>query len=152
MNVTGSHQFGYREIRRVSMEALGKKRYGMWILGALLLLCTALKPEGAGLLPWFAVFMLAFPDLIAYVTWHPQRQINAHPVHYELDDAEIRIRTISSEVKLAWAGLTWIRPYKRMWLIRHGAAQTVIPRAAFSPEDLVTLDAFFAARGIQAAA
>ncbi|GGN40695.1 hypothetical protein FHR83_006978 [Actinoplanes campanulatus] len=74
--------------------------------------------------------------------WHQQRQTQAHPVRYEIDETGVRIQSAHSDSRIAWAGLTWVRTRRHAWLLKNGVVQSAIPRAAFSPEDQAAVDAF----------
>ncbi|MEU4155754.1 YcxB family protein [Actinoplanes sp. NPDC026670] len=146
MNIAGDHHFTYRTFRRIGIEAFPKRRLlqGIGAAGLVLVLVTGVDRDN--LIPLFgSAFCLVFPELVALALWYPQRKQAAQTTHYTLDDDGIRVRTATSDVHLTWAGVTGVKSQPQAWLLRHGATQLAVPRAAFRPEDRVTIDAFLAA-------
>ncbi|GAA1590830.1 YcxB family protein [Actinoplanes couchii] len=145
MNITGTFQHTYSTFRRLTMAALGKARFAMWVSGSGILLLLLTTDTGKDS-PWMYAMplVIVFPELIAFLTWRQQQQILAEPVHYVLNETELHTRAAQAESRLAWAGLTWVKVTKHGWLLKTGAMQAVLPRAAFSPEDQATIDAFLA--------
>ncbi len=147
MNISGDHQFTFVTFRRVSIEAVPLRRLlrGVGAAGLVLLLVFGFDRDT--LVPLLScVFCLAFPELIALVSWLPQRHQASQVTRYDLDETGVRVRTPSSDVHLTWVGMTRVRSHRHAWLLRHGVTQLPVPRAAFRPEDQVTIDAFLADR------
>ncbi|WP_157751850.1 YcxB family protein [Actinoplanes derwentensis] len=143
MNITGTFQHSYSSFRRLSMAALGKARFGMWISGGLILLLAVTTDafQDSPVL-YAAPLVIVFPELIAYLSWRQQRKILTEPVHYEINETELYTRAAHSESRLAWSGLTWVKSTKHGWLLKTGVMQVVLPRPAFSPEEQATIEAF----------
>lgn len=150
MNITGDFQHTYRSFRRLSMAALGRARFGMWVSGGLMLLLLLAFDSGErNPFLYAAPVVIALPELIAYLGWRQQRKILTVPVHYEINETELYTRAAHSESRLAWAGLTWVKSTKHGWLLKTGAIQAILPRAAFSPADQATIDAFLKAAPVK---
>jgi hypothetical protein len=147
VKITGDHQFTYRTFRLVCLDAVPRRRLlqGIGAVGLLMILAFGYESDRLFLLFGFAL-CLTFPELIALLSWYPQRHQAGGVSHYEIDDTGIRVRTATSDVSLTWSGMTWIKPQRHAWMIRHGMTQLPIPRAAFSPEDQAALDAFVTER------
>jgi hypothetical protein len=145
VNISGDHHFTYRTFRRVVLDAIPMRRLFLRV-GAVafsVLLVVSLV-QGEFKSTALSAFILAMPELFALLSWYPQRKQAAQTTHYVLDDEGIRVRTATSDVHLTWAGMAWIKSRPHAWMVRHGAAQLPVPRAAFRPEDRVTIDAFVA--------
>ncbi|WP_430781105.1 YcxB family protein [Actinoplanes sp. G11-F43] len=151
MVITGRFQHTYQSFRRLSLASLGKSRFGMWAGGALLTLVVVTTDLGRDQ-PWmygFAPFMIAVPELVAYLSWRQQKKLITVPVEYEITETALHVRAAQSESRLDWAGLTWVKRTKHGWLLKTGAMQAILPRDAFTPADQATIDAFLAAAPVQ---
>lgn len=100
----------------------------------------------AMLMVGLGIFLIAFPDLAALLSWIPQRKMLARPFRYEISPDGLLIRTPSSRTEVAWPGISQIRFGKHAWLFKHGAAQIPVPRAAFGPDEQHSIDQFLATR------
>lgn len=148
MHITGEFRFDYALIREAALSVFSR-RWLFWtrLLSPLLIIFSLLAGWATGFegrnftVLGVAVLLLAMPELLALLSWQAQRSAFGQPVHYELTDGAIRITTASSDTTLAWSGLTWVRKHRNLWLIRHGAVQSVIPRAAFDAQGQAAIDA-----------
>jgi hypothetical protein len=147
VKITGDHQFTYRTFRLVCLEAFPRRRVlqGVGAIGLALVLLTGVESDKAIPIVGLA-FCIVMPELFALLSWFPQRQQANQPTQYELDDTGLHVHTATSDVRVTWSGVTWVKTHRHAWMVRNGATQLPIPRAAFSPDDQATFDAFVAAR------
>ncbi|MEU8657019.1 YcxB family protein [Actinoplanes philippinensis] len=145
MNIAGDHHFTYRTFRRIAIDVVPGRRLLQGVGAATLVLALLTGVGRDELVPLLGgLFGLAFHELIVLVSWFPQRKQAAQTTHYLLDDEGFRARTATTDVRLTWAGMTGVKSRPHAWMLRHGATQLPVPRAAFRPEDRATIDAFLA--------
>ncbi|GIE81178.1 hypothetical protein Aph02nite_71280 [Actinoplanes philippinensis] len=145
MNIAGDHHFTFRTFRRIAIESVPGRRLLQGVGAATLVLALVIGVDSDDLIPLLSgLICLVFPELVVLLAWHQQRKQAARTTYYVLDDEGLRVRTAISDVHLTWAGMTWVRSRPHAWMLRHGATQVPVPRAAFRPEDRATIDAFFA--------
>ncbi|MEU4689696.1 YcxB family protein [Actinoplanes sp. NPDC023714] len=151
MHATADHQVTYRLFRNMVVDSVGKPGRRMRIAGLILLPLVILLGFAGGfdgrilMLIGVSVVLVVFADLVALLSWLPQRTTLTAPVHYELSAAGLLVQTPTSRTEVGWPGISQIRIGRHAWLFKHGAAQLPVPRAAFGPEEQRAIDAFLAA-------
>ncbi|MEV6305009.1 YcxB family protein [Actinoplanes sp. NPDC051861] len=152
MHAIADLQLTYGLFRKMVLDTLGKSARRARIIGLVQLpLATVLGFAGgfdgrALLMIGVGVVLVVFPDLVAVLSWAPQRKILTTPLHYEISAAGVLIQTPSSRTEVAWPGISQIRTGKHSWLFKHGATQLPVPRVAFSADEQHSIEQFLAAR------
>ena len=147
MKITGEHRFTYRTFRHVVLDSIPRRwlLQGVGVVGLALILAFGYDADRLLLLVGLTLCVV-FPELLVLLSWSPQRQQASGVTHYELDESGVRVRTATSDVSTTWSGMKWVKTKRHAWMMRTGVTQLPIPRAAFSPEDQATIDAFLATR------
>ncbi|BCJ43953.1 hypothetical protein GCM10010168_67560 [Actinoplanes ianthinogenes] len=148
MQISGEYGYTFGWLRRMFAAMFPRSRQMRIAGGALTVffaLFLAFDDEERTRSFWLVLtgLILTFnPEALAALTWLTQRKHIATPMRYILTEAGAEIQGVNSSTRVSWSGLAWVRLLPDMWLLRNGAASIAIPRAAFTPADQATVDAF----------
>lgn len=154
MHIVGELKMNFREYRRLVLPAFGRWypiiQAGLAVFAVLTVVQLAVagySPILIGELTGFIVGVI-LPDMTALIGWRGMAKMGDEPWRYVVTDSTAEVHTPHTDSTVRWDGISGARTGRHVWvlsLVNKGVV--AIPRAAFTADDAVQIDAFVDAVG-----
>jgi YcxB-like protein len=154
VHIVGELKMDFRGYRRLVLPAFGRAFPVVQALAVILVIWMAVMLAADGFSTTRTTMLLGGiggavgAEIAVLIGWRRTAKMADEPWRYVVTDSTVGIHTPHSDVTTRWDGITGARIRRHVWLLRlANKALVPIPRAAFTADDALQIDALAAAAG-----